>query len=102
MSARIHRTADLAVIDRHDRVVVLDLRRIDDPRPCQLEGTALAVWRAIDGVRDRDAVVAVLAADYAVEVGDIGADIDGFLVELERLGLVEIGSSSNTSSDGRS
>jgi hypothetical protein len=102
VSQKIHHSADLAIIARDDRDVILDLRRLDDPQPRRLEGTALAIWRAIDGVRDRDGIVARVAAAYGVEEAGVGADIDAFLDELERLGLIDSASSSNESSDGRS
>jgi hypothetical protein len=98
----VRRAAHLAVVERDEHVLVLDLSRLDDPRPRRFDGTALAIWRAIDGVRDRDGIVATVAEAYGVEEAGVGADIDAFLDELERLGLIDSASSSNESSDGRS
>lgn len=53
-----------------------------------LEGTGRAVWEAIDGSRDREALVAALASDYGRAPDDIGAEVDAFLADLRAAGLV--------------
>ena len=53
-----------------------------------LRDTARAVWNTIDGTRDRNAIVAALADQYAVPEQDIATEIDAFLAELTEVGLV--------------
>jgi hypothetical protein len=53
-----------------------------------LSGTAAAAWKMIDGSRDRDCLVRALAAEFGEEKGRIGPEIDEFLEELRRRGLV--------------
>ena len=53
-----------------------------------LEGTARAVWEAIDGTRDRDAVLALLAARYGVAPETIAPEVDAFVAELGSAGLL--------------
>lgn len=91
MTRPVRRSSHLAVVAHVDREVVLDLRSLDDQRPLVIEGSALAVWRAIDGVHDRDAIVAAVAAEYRVEVGVVVHDVDALLVELRRRGLLDSG-----------
>jgi pyrroloquinoline quinone biosynthesis protein D len=48
-----------------------------------LTGTAMAIWRLIDGTRDRAALVAALAVEYDADEAAIAADVDAFLAMLE-------------------
>lgn len=56
-----------------------------------LTGTARSIWLLIDGSRDRMAVLAALAAEYAVEPAEIDADLDAFLAQLRDAGLLADG-----------
>ncbi len=67
-------------------IVVMDLARGDF---FSLTGPAAAIWRRIDGSRSRDALVAELAAEYAVDPGAMAADVDAFLAQLTSAGLIE-------------
>lgn len=70
-----------AVVEAADRTVVLGLDRID-ASPVVLEGTALAVWREIDGESDTDEIVARLAEAFDLDSGRIFADVKDFLDRL--------------------
>ncbi|MFM5932243.1 MAG: PqqD family protein [Novosphingobium sp.] len=59
-----------------DETVVMD---IDSAEFFSLNETAGAVWRAIDGKRDRDEVLAAVAAEYGIDAQDIAADVDEVL-----------------------
>ena len=68
-----------------DEIVVMNL---DSGSFFSLGGTARAVWLLIDGSRDRDALVAALAAQFEVPQAEIGGDIDAFLAQLDAAGLL--------------
>lgn len=71
--------------DIDSEIVVM---RIDNGEFFSLSGTSAAIWRLIDGTRDRTALVADLAAEFDTDEGRIGADVDAFLVELRDSGLL--------------
>ena len=89
MSAAIRRSPELAVVEHSDHVVILDLRRLDEPEPVHLDGTALTIWRTLDGRRDRAAIVAAVASAYGVPAVDVEPDVASFLDDLERRGLID-------------
>jgi len=64
------------------------LMRISDGDFFSLEGTALAIWQAIDGARDRAQIVGHLAAEFEAPAQAIEADTNAFLDELVAAGLV--------------
>lgn len=88
MSGPIRRSDALAVVERDNHAVILDFRRLDDPEPIHLDGTALTIWRSIDGRRDRAAIVAAVASAYAVHSTEMAPDVASFLDDLERRGLI--------------
>ena len=88
MSGALRRSSELAVVERDDHAVILDLRRLDAPDPIHLDGTALEIWRAIDGTRDRAAIVEAVASAYGVDSADVEVDVAAFLDDLERRGLI--------------
>jgi pyrroloquinoline quinone biosynthesis protein D len=53
-----------------------------------LTDTARAIWKLIDGRRDRAAVVAALAATFGVKPEEVAADLDPFLQSLAAAGLI--------------
>jgi len=75
-----------AVVEAPDRAVVLGLDRLD-ASPIVLEGTALAVWREIDGMSDTTEIIARLSRDFDVDANEIRSPIEEFLgrLALERL-----------------
>jgi glycerate kinase len=66
----------------------LVLMRIADGDFFSLEGTARAVWQAIDGSRDREAIVDHLAAEFSAPSEQIAGDTNAFIDELVAAGLV--------------
>lgn len=68
-----------------DEIVVM---RLDSGEFFSLAGTAAAIWRLIDGTRDRAALIEALAADYDNDESDIAADVDHFLAQLKEQGLL--------------
>jgi PqqD family protein of HPr-rel-A system len=66
-------------------VVVMNLESGDF---FSLTGTARAIWRLIDGTRDRDALLAELASEFAAAPAEIAADLDPFLEALAAAGLI--------------
>lgn len=70
-----------AVVEAAERTVILGLDRVD-ASPVVLEGTALAVWREIDGESDTDEIVARLAETFDLDAGRIRADVKDFLDRL--------------------
>lgn len=89
MSAVLTKIADRFVetaID--DETVVMDM---DSAEFFSLNETAGAVWRAIDGARDRDAVIAAVAAEYGLEPGEIADDVDELIARMVQAGFVRGG-----------
>lgn len=80
---------DVAVVGEGDRIVVLDLTRLDRP-PMALEGTAARIWQAIDGERDQEQVIAHLAGAYGTTSEQIAGDVRIFLGQLVDLSLVDL------------
>ena len=78
---------DLAVVGDGDRAIILDLNRLDRS-PEALVGTAARIWQAIDGERDEEQIVAVLADQFDTTPDQIAGDVRTFLAQLETLGLV--------------
>ena len=68
-----------------DETIVMD---VDSADFFSLNATAGAVWRLIDGTRDRDAIVAALAAEFAASPAEIGADVDALIGQLRTAGFL--------------
>jgi hypothetical protein len=68
-----------------DEIVVM---RLDTGEFYSLAGTAAAIWRLIDGTRDRAALVSSLAAEFDRGETDISDDVDEFINQLAELGLI--------------
>ena len=68
-----------------DETIVMD---IDSADFFSLNATAGAVWRLIDGTRDRDAIVAALAGEFAASPAEIGADVDALIGQLRTAGFL--------------
>lgn len=71
-----------------DEIVIM---RVDNGEFFALSGTAAAAWRLIDGERDRAAVVAALAEEFAADEAQIAPDVDEFLLRLRETGLLAVG-----------
>ncbi len=71
-----------------DEVVVMSLESGDF---FSLTGTARAIWRLIDGTRDRAALLSELAQQHDCQVTEIADDVDAFLDQLNQAGLLAAG-----------
>jgi pyrroloquinoline quinone biosynthesis protein D len=85
MKALIKRSDRFAETGIDDEIVVM---RLDSGDFFSLEGTAASTWRLIDGTRDRAALIEALAVEYGADESEIAADVDDFLAQLQRQGLV--------------
>jgi len=83
--ALIKNPARFVATEIDDETVVMSL---DSGDFFSLTGTARSIWALLDGTRSRDAVLAVLAADYGVAPAAIAGEVDAFLAELTAAGLV--------------
>lgn len=72
-----------AAID--DEIVIM---RLDNGEFFSLSGTAAAVWRLIDGTRDKASLIAAAANEYDVAQSAIEADVDDLLRQLIETGLL--------------
>lgn len=70
------------------RWVVLPLAAADAV-PVALEGSAVAIWREVDGLRTASEIARALAADYGVDAAAITADVARTVAEFAARGLVE-------------
>ena len=68
-----------------DEVVVM---RLDSGEFYSLTGTGAAVWRLIDGSRDRAKLLSDLAEDYQGEEAQMAADVDAYLQQLRDDGIL--------------
>jgi hypothetical protein len=79
---------DVAWTDGVDRVVVLDLRRPTEPGPMAFEGSAAAIWTAIDGTRDTDQVITAVAEVYEIDPTVVAAEVRTFISDLVARDLI--------------
>lgn len=70
-----------------DRVAVLDLDR-PTLLPQLLTDSGAVIWRAVDGERDEDSIIAQVAAEYDVPHTEIGEQVLAFLAELAERHLI--------------
>ena len=68
-----------------DEIVVMSL---DSGDFFSLEGTGRAAWLLIDGTRDLSAIIAALAEQFAAAPDVVAADVERFVGELGRAGLI--------------
>ena len=71
-----------------EEIVVMSLESGDF---FSLTGTAKAIWLLIDGTRDRAALLAELALQHGCREAEIAADVEAFLDQLTRAGLLAAG-----------
>lgn len=73
------RTDDLEWQQIDDEIIVLDTRRAEY---LGVEGTAVALWHALESGADRDQLAASLVARYGIDPAQALADVDAFLADL--------------------
>ena len=81
--AKLHTRFAEAVVD--EEIVIM---RLDNGELLSLIDSGAAIWRLIDGKRDRAALLAALADDYQTRESGMAADVDAFLDQLRKAGLV--------------
>jgi len=54
----------------------------------ELNGTAALIWDCLAAGKGRDGAAARLAAEFEVDAGTAGADVDAFIEELLKAGLL--------------
>ena len=62
--------------------------RLDNGDFFSLSETSAAIWRLIDGTRDRGAVFDALKGQFDGDEGEIATDLDEFIAQLKSLGLL--------------
>ena len=86
MAAIIKLAGNFTETEGQDEIVLM---RLDNGEFFALSGTAAAAWRLIDGKRDRAALVAELAAEFAADESHITADVDELLERLKDCRLID-------------
>lgn len=71
--------------DIDDEIVIM---RLDNGDFFSLAGTSAAVWRLIDGIRDRRALLSALGDEFDGNQAEIAADVDDLIAQLAELGLL--------------
>ena len=83
-----------ALTKRSDRFTEADIdqeivvMRLDNGEFFSLSGTSAAIWRLIDGQRDRATLLAALGEQFEGDESAIAADVDAFLDQLRETGLL--------------
>jgi Coenzyme PQQ synthesis protein D (PqqD) len=81
-------TGNFTEVDIDGEIVLM---RLDNGDLLSLAESAAAVWRLIDGERDRPALVSALEAAFDAGDGNIARDVDDLLGQLKEAGLVAEG-----------
>lgn len=55
-----------------------------------LKSTGLAIWKLIDGTRDRPGIVAALVAQFDVSPEQCDAEVGRFLDQVHKAGLISL------------
>lgn len=86
MSAAIAKLTDrFTETEVDDEIVIMQL---DTGDFFSLTGSGTAIWRLIDGERDRLALVAALCDEFSAAQAEVVADVDEFLGKLRAAGLL--------------
>lgn len=78
-------TGNFNEADIDDEIILM---RLDNGELLSLTETAAAVWRLIDGQRDRRALVSALQAEFDADEKLIAGDVASLLQQLMEAGLV--------------
>ncbi len=85
MGAIVKRAGNLVETDVDDEIIIM---RLDNGELLTLAGTAAAIWRLIDGNRDRAGLLAALAAEFAIGTEQIAPEVDEFIARLGQARLL--------------
>ena len=77
--------ANYTEADIDDEIILM---RLDNGELLSLTETAAVVWRLIDGMRDRDALVTTLGTQFDADRQLIARDVAELLQQLSEAGLV--------------
>jgi hypothetical protein len=88
MTAITKRLERLTEAEIDDEIVVM---LIDKGEFFSVKGTGVAIWRLIDGTRDRAELTRSLAAEFGADERQISSDVDEFLALLDGFGLIDEG-----------
>ena len=64
------------------------IMRLDTGEFFSLSGTGAAIWRLIDGERDRASLLGALTSEFEDDEATIVDDVDEFLTRLKDVGLL--------------
>ena len=84
----------IAITKQADRFTEADIdheiviMRLDNGEFFSLSGTAAAIWRLIDGKRDKASLVTAVADQFEAGESDVAGDVDEFLAQLKETGLL--------------
>ena len=81
---------DVAWLGDRERAVLLPLDRLEE-LPLVLIGSSAAIWHAVDGARDADAVVETVANAFDLSPEAVEDDVRAFLDDLAARGLIAPG-----------
>ncbi|MFZ1741843.1 MAG: PqqD family protein [Pontixanthobacter sp.] len=86
---QIHKSSlDLIETDVDDETIIVSL---DSGQLYAVKDTGRAIWKLIDGKRDRTAILAELEAAYGEEASAIEIGVDKFIAEITAAGLIAVG-----------
>ena len=86
MSAALRKAADrISETAIDDEIVVMSL---DSGDFFSLTETACAIWKLLDTPQSREALIDAVAQDYQISPDAIAGDVDGFLAEMRKAGLI--------------
>ena len=80
---RLDRFTETAI---DDEIVIM---RLDNGEFFALSPTAAAIWRLIDGKRDRTSLLVALGKTFEADEEQMSADIDEFLAHMRTAGLLD-------------
>lgn len=83
--AVLKKLANISEADIDSEIVVM---RLDNGEFFSLSGTGAAIWRLIDGERDRGSLIEAALRDFDGNDVEIASDIDILLTQLKEAGLV--------------
>lgn len=88
MTALIKRADRFTETTIDDEIVIM---RLDNGEFFALTQTAAAIWRLIDGTRDRAMLLTALGDAFDADEQQLAADADEFLAQLRAAGLLDDG-----------
>ena len=88
MTALIKRADRFTETAIDDEIVIM---RLDNGEFSALSQTAAAIWRLIDGTRNRESLLTALDENFDAGERNMSADVDEFLTQMRAAGLLDDG-----------